>query len=76
MRATINYTEYRKGRKSMHGLPIEVCPKCGKRGEHTFVTNPKTGRISHYYNHVMEIKKLGDFAFLETREICFYIEGV
>lgn len=66
----IDYTKYRKGSKSLHRLPIDYCPKCGKKGEHTFMTNNKTGQITDIFNHTGEIVTIGGFVMMEIKTSC------
>ena len=70
--SVIDYTQARKGSKSYHGLPIDYCPKCGRKGERTFHTNPKGQRVEHFV-HKGEVVNLAGFALFHITDSCLFI---
>lgn len=68
----VDYTKYRAGRKSLHRLPIRVCPKCGRKGERTSFVNKK-GHLVEIFTHKAEVKSAGGFAFIDPTDTCIFV---
>jgi len=66
----INYTIYRKGRKSMDNRPIDYCPKCGRKGERRQYAD---GSIM--FAHKLRVTRAGVFVLPEVIDHCMIPEG-
>lgn len=67
----VDYTKYRAGRKSLHRLPIRVCPKCGRKGERTFFFNGKGQQVERFI-HKAVVRQVAGFSFIDTTDVCLF----
>jgi hypothetical protein len=74
MAQIIDYTTMRKGKRVRGSSKIDVCPKCGRKGER--VDRPsvatKHGWTVAYsqFNHIAETVNLGGFLMINVKDYC------
>lgn len=63
----IDFTKYRKGKKTRGSRVIAICPKCGRKGERTIYKDDSEG-FNHKARLVMGL-------FLSVYDHCFIKKG-
>lgn len=66
MSTPVDFTQKRKGSKA-HGRIVDVCPKCGRKGQKT-IYDPRNGKEMTNYVHKGYIDDI--FGFMHVTEHC------
>lgn len=75
----IDFTQLRKGTKTSRFRRIDVCPKCGKKGERIERDNAKSGRSFDEFTHRGHVSMGGLFFTVDewcSVEVPFRSAGV
>jgi hypothetical protein len=75
MSKVYDYTTMRKGTKTDYGRKIDVCPKCGRKGEKVERENPRNGAKWAEYTHKGHVSVVasvvaGVFACFHVDDYC------